>query len=262
MTGPFSGREQAKNRFHALDFRVMKHSFEIHNRMGNCHDEEVYRNELLHLIQKEGIQAQMEVPLAVQFRSFKKTYFLDLLLEAAYIYELKAITNLTNQCRSQLINYQLIAEQPHGKLINFGGRSVESEFSTCTLTRNERQSFSINKQEWVESNDSNHGFFALTSALISEWGTRLDPNLYSEALLALLPEGKESRIHIISDDRIIGTKLVRLAGPEIAFKITTSKKPNPLKLQFQKFVNHTNLLALFWINLDRNQVSFHTLKKK
>ena len=258
MTGSFSNTTALKDQFHKLDYRIMKHAFNIHNRMGNCHDEEVYQNELLHLIQNDAIQVQKEVPLPIEFRSFKKTYSIDLLIEGEHIYELKVLPKLANQCRSQIINYQLISEKSYGKLINFGTPSVEHEFSTTTLTKEDRLHFSTDHEEC----DPSEAFFSLAEDLFKEWGTRLDPALYSEALQFLLPSATEKRIDIISENRIIGHKLVRLATPQVAYKITTSKTPTPLGIQFQKFINHTNLAAMFWINLNRNQISFHTLEKK
>ena len=262
MTGSSVGKEGDKGRFHALDFQIMKHAFDIHNRMGNCHDEKIYQNELLHLVQNDGIQVQKEVPLEIGFRSFTKTCFLDLLVEGNHIYELKTLAKLSAQCQGQLINYQLISEKPYGKLVNFGGPGVEHEFTTSTLKKTDRQAFRIDRSEWDEKSDPDQTFYSLTHDLFAEWGTRLDPALYSEALLSLLPIGKERRINIVSDGRLVGNKLVRLALPDIAFKITTSKKPNPLGIQFQKFINHADLSALFWINLGRNQITFQTLRKK
>ena len=262
MTESLSNEIQKKDRFHALDYQVMKHAFGIHNRMGNCHDEEIYRNELQRILNQHGIHVQMEVPLTIEFSSFRKTYLLDLLIEQSHIYELKALPILTNQCRSQIINYQLIAEKPYGKLVNFGGNSVDSEFSTSTLSLIERQDFTVDRSEWEESTDRDHDFYTLAHALISDWGTRLNPALYSEALLNLFQGAEEARAQIISEGCIIGTKLVRLASPDIAFKFTTSKKPAPLKIQFHKFLNHTSLQALYWVNLNQNQVSFHALRRK
>ena len=262
MTGSFSNKAALKNRLHEMDYRIMKHAFSIHSSMGNYHDEEVYQNELSHLIQQDGIKVQKEVPLTIAFRSFKKTYYLDLLIEDEHIYELKTLPNLTNQCRSQMFNYQLIYEKPYGKLVNFGSPSVEHEFSTSTLTKAERQNFRIEHSAWDDSTDPGQSFFNLANDLFADWGTRLDPNLYSEAILALLPEGKETRIDVISEGRTVGGKLVRLAKPGIAFKLTTSKNPNPLGIQFQKFIKHTNLFALHWVNLNQNKITFHTLKKK
>jgi GxxExxY protein len=262
MAGSSSDLQKLKGRFHKLDFEVMKHAFEIHNRMGNYHDEEGYQNELLHLIQRNGIHARKEAPLTIASRSFKKTYYLDLLIEGEHIYELKVLQNLTNQCRSQTFNYQLIYQKPYGKLVNFGSPSVEHEFCTSTLTKAERQNFTIENSAWDDSVDQGLSFISLANDLFSDWGTRLDPYLYSEAILALLPEGKEARIEVVSEDRTVGNKLVRLAKPRIAFKLTTAKHPDPLEIQLQKFINHTNLFALHWINLNQNQITFRTLRKK
>ncbi|MDF7823760.1 GxxExxY protein [Pontiellaceae bacterium B12227] len=262
MTGSFSPPRNLKDRFHLLDFQIMKYAFDIHTRMGNSLDEETYQNELLHLIGRNGIQVQKEVLLPIEFGVFRKDYFIDLLIEDEHIYELKVLPGLTNQCRSQTINYQLIAEKPYGKLINFGASSVEHEFSTSTLTKAERKVFTTDLTDWDEALDPGRSFLNLVSELLTDWGTRLDPVLYSEALLAHLPEGIETRIEIISDGRPVGSKRVRLARQNIAFKLTTSKKPNPLKIQFQKFINHTNLNALLWVNLNQNKVTFCTLIKK
>jgi GxxExxY protein len=261
MTGSFPAKRNLKDQFHKLDYQIMKHAFDIHNRMGNCHDEETYQNELLHIIRKNGIRVRKEVPITMKFRSFKKSYFIDLLVEDEHIYELKVLPSLTNQCRSQIINYQLITEKPYGKLVNFGSSSVEHEFSTSTLTKDERRIFTVDHSKWDPVFDPNLSFLTLTTDLLADWGTRLNPSLYSEALLALLPEGEETRIEISSNGRTVGSKQVRLIRPGIAFKITTSKKSNPLKIQFQKFINHTNLKASLWINLNQNEITFHTLKK-
>lgn len=261
MTESLQTKRDLKNQFHKLDSQIMKHAFDIHNRMGSRHDEETYQNELLHLIRRNGILAQKEVLLPIEFRSFKKDYFIDLLIEGEHIYELKVLPNITNQCRSQTINYQLIAEKPYGKLINFGAPSVEHEFSTSTLTKDERRMFTADSAGWDVAFDPDHTFLTLTSDLLSDWGTRLDPALYSEALLSLLPGGKEIRIEIISEGRSIGSKQVRLASPGIAMKVTTSKKPKPLEIQFQKFINHTNLKALLWVNLNQNEITFLTIRK-
>ncbi len=261
MTASFSGRDKEKDRFHKLDYQVMKHAFEMHNRMGNCHDEVTCQNELLHLLTQNGIQAQKEVSLLIEFRSFRKTYYQDLLIEGEHIYELKVLLCLTNQCRSQIINYQLIQEKTYGKLINSGPSSVEHEFSTSTLTRTDRQDISVDCSGWNGEYDFGKSFFTLAIDLFSDWGSRLDPSLYSEALMSLLPNGCEKRIDVLSDKRTVGSKLVRLAETGIAFKITTSKKPNPLEIQFQKFINHTNLQALLWVNLNKNRITFRALKK-
>ncbi|MEN7973167.1 MAG: GxxExxY protein [Verrucomicrobiota bacterium] len=253
--------KHSKDRFYELDYQVMKHAFSIHNRMGNFHDEEVYQNELLHLLQKDGIQAQIEVPLIIRFGSFEKTYYLDLVLEDSRIYELKVLPALQNQCRSQLINYQLISELPYGKLINFGGQSVEHEYVTSTLTKSKRKQFIMDDSGWNNLTESCRALQTLSRNLFLEWGSRLDPLLYTEALLSLLPETETRRIKVCSGNRKIGAKCVDLIAPDTAMKITTAKTPSPLRTQFQKFLNHTDLNTLCWINLGGNKITYKTLQR-
>ena len=259
MTGSLPEKE--KDLFHKLDYKIMKCAFDIHNRMGRFHDEKTYQNGLIHLLQQTGIKANAEVPVTIEFQSFSKTYFLDLLIEDRHIYELKAQAELTEQCRSQLINYQFITGRTFGKIINFGAQSVQHEFVTSTLAQTDRRQLSITKDDWINDCTSAQALYTLSLDLFTEWGSRLDPFLYTEAIMQLLPETYDERIDVLSDGRLIGSKRTNLTSPKVAIKITTAKQIRPLQIQLQKFLNHTNLDTIQWINLNRNHITYKTLKK-
>lgn len=261
MTGLFSREQNSRDQLHALDYRIMELAFEIHNRMGNFHDEQVYQNELAHRLREKGIRVEQEVPLPIEYKTFKKTYFLDLLIEGCHIYELKAQSSLAKQNRSQLINYQLMAELAYGKLINFGGSSVQHEFVTTHLVKSDRQQLTIDDSGWASGTESDHALRSLSHDLFLEWGSRLDPLLYTEAILFLLPDTRSDRVNIRSGEHILGTKRVNLIAPDTAIKVTTAKTPNPLEIQFKKFLNHTELDSLLWINLNRNHITYKILRK-
>ena len=193
MTGLFSAQTE-KDRFYKLDYLVMKHAFDIHTCMGRFHDEDSYQNELAHRLQKGGITVLQEAPATIRFKSFSKTYHLDLLIENNHIYELKAKESLTNQNRSQLINYQLITERNYGKLINFGAPSVQHEFISSTLTLSDRKQFRECDKNWQARSETDHLLHSLSSELFSEWGTGLDPALYTEAIMNLMPRSSCERI--------------------------------------------------------------------
>lgn len=239
----------------------MELAFEIHNRMGNCHDEQVYQNKLAHRLRDKGIRVDQEVPLSIEYKTFKKTYFIDLLIEGCHIYELKAQSSLTDQNRSQLINYQLMAKLAHGKLINFGGSSVQHEFVTTNLSKSERQQLTIDDSGWNTGMEIDHALRSLSHDLFLEWGSRLDPLLYTEAILFLLPDTHSERVDIRSGEHILGTKHVNLIAPNTAIKVTTAKTPKPLGIQLQKFLDHADLKTLCWINLNKNHVTYKTLRK-
>ena len=67
---------------------------------------------------------------------------------------------------------------------------------------------------------------------------------------------------VIVHSRPVGVQEVRLAGPGVSFKVTVL---NPSDLarheeSLQRFLDHTTLLALQWINVHRSRVTFKTLR--
>jgi hypothetical protein len=78
--------------FHALDRRIMREVFNIHNEFGRLLDEELYKRELAVRSAAIGIlPAEREVQIRVTHQGFTKEYFMDLLFCHGFMFEGKAV---------------------------------------------------------------------------------------------------------------------------------------------------------------------------
>ncbi len=102
----------------------MKHCFDIHNEIGRLFDEKIYKRILA--TRMPGVM--LEVPLEIRFQSFYKQYLVDALVAEGGVFEFKAVEELTGRHRAQLLNYLLLCDLAHGKLINVRPESIEYEF--------------------------------------------------------------------------------------------------------------------------------------
>ncbi len=92
-------RRLTQQEFAALAYQVMGKLFEIHEDLGRLFDEQIYRRELLQRLP----EAHGEVLVEVNFDSFSKRYYLDILFQGA-IFELKAVEAFAPRHRAQLLN--------------------------------------------------------------------------------------------------------------------------------------------------------------
>ncbi len=175
----------SQSEFGALAFDVMDCFFDVHNDLGRFFDEWVYKKE----VARRFGGVQLELPISVSFRSYKKMYFADMLIRRCCIFEAKAVETLTPRHRSQAYNYLLLAELPHGKLVNTRTELVQHEFVNAGLTRALRQQFSIDHSQFTPLSDSDRSWNDWLCAAIADWGTGLDVELYQDALTELLGGG-------------------------------------------------------------------------
>ena len=132
-----------QDEFHAIDKKVMRLAFDIHNSMGRFFDEKIYQNELMSLCRSNGLEAESEVEIVVSHKDFLKHYYIDLLVEHGCVYEIKTAKAIQSSHTKQLINYLLLINVNHGKIINFRMPSVEHEFVSNTL--NEKDRYNLEK---------------------------------------------------------------------------------------------------------------------
>jgi GxxExxY protein len=242
-------------------YEVMNVVFEVHNNMGRFFDEDVYRDE----IARRRLDIRTEVQINVTFCDFRKPYYMDLLVDGGLVFELKTVETLTRRHNAQLLNYLLLSELQHGKLVNLRSELVEHEFVNTTLTHRDRTAFAIREVDWDEPISNGHNVSKLTVEILRDWGVGLDLHLYQDALTHFF--GGEDRViketEIVLDDRCCGKQKVRLSSPETAFKITALGEDGSARFEDHaiRFLNHTKLRAIHWINLNREYVVFRTLKK-
>lgn len=214
-----------QERFHAVDKVVMRHIFDIHNTLGRFCDERIYQDELAQRCRASGFEAHREVLIRAVHRDFAKPYYLDMLVDRGLIYELKAVESLNTSHQKQLINYLLLADLNHGKLVNFRSGSIESRFVSTRLRRQARMAFKLAYKGLQGDENSSRNLRETLCALLSDWGVFLDVNLYKEALLHFLggPEGGVQTVDIEVAGRIVGAQKMCILNAGTAWHLSAKK---------------------------------------
>ena len=243
--------------FGRIAYEVMRCVFDIHNEFGRFFDEKIYKREL----QRRYPGTRLEVPLEITFEEFRKLYFLDVLIEGGAVFEFKTVEALIGRHRSQLLHYLLLADLPHGKLINMRTEQVQHEFVNTTLRLKDRTTFSVTEQGWQELSEKPLRNWC--EAFVREVGTNLDLSLYEEALTHWLggEELVQQEIEVLSDGALLGHQNFRLVAPSVALKVTAFSAPDPFEIHARRLLAHTTLKAIQWVNITRHTVSFCTIKK-
>ena len=248
----------SQQEFGEIAYAVMETVFDIHKEMGRFFDEKIYKHELARRL--PGIE--LEFPLEVSFAPFHKSYFVDVLANGCAVFELKAVESLTERHRAQLLQYLLLCELSHGKLINVRPESVEHEFVNTTLSKRDRTSFHVAAAEWREYSEV--GLRDWFIELLRDLGTCLDASLYEDAITDLCGgrECVERDIEIVSSGMNLGRQRFRLVHPAAAIKITTlNDNLTAFESHARRLLTHTQLEAIQWINVARHEVSFRTLRR-
>lgn len=246
----------SQQEFSRIAYDVMAEIFSIHKTLGRLFDERVYKNAIAERLET----AQSEVPIHVSYGDFKKTYFMDLLIAKSAVFELKAANALNARHRSQVLNYLLLAELPHGKLVNLRTESVEHEFVNTSLTHTDRIKFGVVCSDWNETEGFNYSKRALIADMLKDWGTGLDIALYREAIYHFCG-AKECNIRVGLNGNFVSNQTMDLCDSKTAIAVTTFEN---LSEQYQKhlfrIINSTPLNAIQWINISPTQLTFKTLK--
>jgi GxxExxY protein len=236
--------------------------FAVHNELGRFLQEEIYQREIASRLRGSRI----EVPLSVSFDKFSKSYFLDLLVDGAAAFELKTAERLGKRHRAQLLNYLLLSQLPHGKLINLRPDLVEHEFVNTSLTHDERRRFDVQSQSWEPRLARGGEVRDWLLALLDDVGAGLDVELYEEACTHYFggPGRVLGETSIAVNGRLLGTQAVRFAEPDVAFKVTVLADEALPRFEdhSQRFLNHSALQAIHWINITREIVRFRTILRQ
>lgn len=251
----------SKQAFQELDFRIMNLAFETHRLLGRSCDEEIYHNDLATRIEAAGLgTALVEAVIQVRHGSFYKEYRMDLVAGAHIVYELKVARNIAPQHECQTLNYLLLANCEHGKVINFGGVSVDHRFVNNPISRAERYRYGLRLSSW-------HGPEVLKKTmveLIDDIGLFLEAPLYNQAVLHPFGGFDHAIEHRPMSLRGVhlGQQAFQMCGADEAFRITTlSRNISAQHQSLEKLLQLTDLKALHWININRHEVQFSTLKK-
>ncbi len=100
--------------------------------------------------------------------------------------------------------------------------------------------------------------------LLVDWGAFLEITLYRDALVSFLGGAEQvlRPVPVRSGNRIIGQQLVHLLTEDTAFALSAvTVNPASMEDHQQRFLNHTPLRNIQWINCNQQKIEFRTLTK-
>jgi GxxExxY protein len=247
--------------FAALDYRVMSCAYTSQNQIGRLADERIYKASLAHQLQQLGLSCSRQVPIDIEHKTFRKTYFLDAVVDSSGVYELKTVAQLTGEHVSQLLTYLYLLDLPRGKLINFRSTKVEAQFVNAPLTASTRRAFAVEHQ----GRNGTDYFVELVLDMLRDLGTALSLSLYQEIMVHLLG-GEESAVAMIplsEGDTSFGNQRFYLANSTESFHITCFQSvTEQYEQHLQSLLQLSPLNAMHWVNIDVKCVNFKTVLRK
>ena len=248
--------------FHAVDKVVRGLAFDIHNEFGRYLDERLYQTELAARLLARDMAVQREMRMTLTLGDFSHDYFADFLVGGGVIVETKAAETLTNAHKAQTLNYLYLCGLHHGTLLNFRPERVQHQFVSTTLTAEDRHGIEWDLRSWKPVTPRCEILRATLERTLEDWGARLSPTLYRDAITHFLG-GKSEVVHKVevrSDLGPLGEQEVHHVAPGVAFSVTAATHRPDIVLEHQRrFLQHTALRAMQWINLNGQTITLHTI---
>jgi GxxExxY protein len=111
-----------------LSYKIVGLAMEVHRELGPGFLEKVYENALMILFAENGISAQAQLPIKVQFHGrIVGDYIADILVDNSIIVELKAQERMLQLHKAQTLNYLRATNFRLALLLNFGKTSLEHD---------------------------------------------------------------------------------------------------------------------------------------
>ena len=250
--------------FKELDYAVMKHAFACHNELGRLCDEVVYENDLAARLCAAGLAVQSQVPLHVTHRDFRRTYYLDAVVNERSLLELKAATMLLNEHERQTLHYLFLLGGPFGKLINFGAASVEHQTVNAVVSPERQRHYELQTDRWKRNSPRAELLLVTLVDLFHEFGVFLEMPFYESALTHFL--GGEAavlrRVILKRDGLPLGPQLLHHLDDDTGFKLTAfPHQSKPGEGNIRRLFALTPWRFLHWINFNRHHIELVTLEK-
>ena len=104
-----------------ISYAIQGCVFEVYRQLGCGFLEKVYEKALLAELELQGLRAETQVPVTVQYKDVVVgKYYADIVVEKRIILELKAQQNLSQALsKAQLLNYLKATGLHLGMLVNF-----------------------------------------------------------------------------------------------------------------------------------------------
>lgn len=249
--------------FAEIDKVVMRCAYDVHNKFGRLFDERVYENDLADRLRAEGFDVNTQVPISVAHGSFQKTYYLDLVVNQM-LYELKVAAALVSEHDTQALHYAMLQNIRLVKLINFGESKVRGKVLPNAVRFEERFQPMLRKSGFRILTPYCERLVNQLKALLHDWGTHLSSQLYNEALVHHF--GGEAlcvqRVELNDGGRLLGTHRVQFYTDDQAFIVTSLQRDHAAyRSHLNILLEHTNLNAIQWINLNRARVEITTIER-
>ena len=124
-------------------YAIMGACFEVHKEKGCGFNEPVFQECLEIELELRGIpfKAQVELPLSYKGRVLKSKFKADFICYDKIIVEIKAVSELVDAHRSQVLNYLNATRHELGLLVNFGSYP-KVEHERFALTEKSFRAFS------------------------------------------------------------------------------------------------------------------------
>ncbi|MDZ4401729.1 GxxExxY protein [Prosthecobacter sp.] len=255
---PIVTKRISQQEFKLLASEVMGHVFDIHNDFGRFFDEVVYKKELADRM--SGVVLELEV--IVTHGTFSKTYYVDVLINSSGLFEFKAADAIHPRHRGQTLNYLLLLDLAHGKVINMRPESVGHEFVNCPARLADLRNPQVVDRRWLPQSAGASALRDILMPLIADWGAGLETSLYEEALTHFL--GGDDKVlvpvPVIGNKGHLADQRMRLLAPNVAFKFTAlQERLDEFESQARRLLRHTSLQTIHWVNITQTTVQFVTL---
>jgi len=108
-------------------YSIIGASMAVHQELGHGFLEAVYQEALENELLFRKIPYRREIPIKIYYRDkpLNKCYIADFVCYNKVIVELKALSSITNEHQSQVLNYLTATRQKLGLIINFGKSTLE-----------------------------------------------------------------------------------------------------------------------------------------
>ena len=117
---------QTRERLNGLSRQVIGAAQKVSSTLGYGFLEKVYENALCVELRSRALDVQQQMPLQVSYEgTVVGDYIPDLVVEAALIVEVKAVTSISAPHRQQCLNYLRAGDYRLGLLLNFGRSHLE-----------------------------------------------------------------------------------------------------------------------------------------
>jgi GxxExxY protein len=112
--------------FPELSYQIMNLAYEVHNQLGPGFTEDIYEKAFTVELAAHQMPFEEQKAISIDYKGqFVGNYRIDLVIDQSIILELKAVSELNDLFKHQVLSYLRAAHLHLGILINFGSERLE-----------------------------------------------------------------------------------------------------------------------------------------